>query len=60
VEDVHLSTELQSLHTLQRRLGEHRRADERPYEAVIKGLSSLRTSPSRRRRMLVCLRRRRT
>jgi hypothetical protein len=49
VEDVYRSDEFQALHTLQRRLGTSRRTRGHPYEDVIKGLSSLRASPARRR-----------
>jgi hypothetical protein len=46
MEDVYASREFRSLHTLQRRVGE-RPTERHPYEAVIRGLSSLRAEPCR-------------
>ena len=43
--DVYASREFRSLHTLRRRLGPMRPAEPHPYEAVIRGLSSLRAEP---------------
>jgi hypothetical protein len=47
--DVYRSTEFQSLHTLQRRLGSARIVERHPYQAVIAGLGSLRSQPRARR-----------
>ncbi len=51
--DVYRSSEFESIHTLQRRLGTTRKAEQRPYQVVFDGLSSLRCEPARRRRRLV-------
>jgi hypothetical protein len=53
VNDVYRSPEFESIHTLQRRLGATRRPEQRPYQVVFEGLSSLRCEPARRRRRLV-------
>ena len=50
VNDVYRSPEFESIHTLQRRLGTTRMAEQRPYQAVLDGLSSLRCEPTRRHR----------
>jgi len=53
VNDVYRSQEFDSIHTLQRRVGARRTAEEHPYQAVLAGLSSLRCERRRRRFRLV-------
>ena len=53
MDDVYRSPEFESIHTLQRRLGTARKAEEHPYRPVLNGLGSLRCEPLRRRRRLV-------
>jgi len=48
--DVYTSAEFQSLHTLQRRIGTSRHADEHPYQPVTAGLSTLARPREHRRR----------
>jgi hypothetical protein len=47
--EAYTSADFQSLHTLQRRVGSRRGTEEHPYEAVVKGLRSLRAPRPRRR-----------
>jgi len=57
--EAYTSADFQSLHTLQRRVGTRRGAEEHPYEAVVSGLRSLRGASPRRRRLSLRRRRRR-
>jgi hypothetical protein len=50
--DVYRSPEFESIHTLRRRLGTARKAEQHPDQAVLIGLGSLRCVPHRRRRRL--------